>query len=157
MSTNLNPRYLSPQPSNSQETILVQIEDDKPTVFTPKLFKWEEISLPDELQSPNCVPPAQINRRDIDQIVEEPDGRVILRFRSKSICENISIPESSHYHRSFSYYSAKSEPLDNSRQYRFHNLITEPIVDPPSPSDSSIGVGINVIINPDFSHQLVSF
>jgi len=150
MSTYLNPRYLSPLLSNSREIILLQIEDDKPTVFTPTLLKWEENSLPDELEISNCVPPAQIERRDIDQIVEEPDGRVILRFRSKSIREDISILESSNYRRSFSDYSTRSEPLDNSRRYKFCNPITEPIVDPPSPSDSGIGAGINVIINPDF-------
>ena len=60
MSTNLNPRYFNPLPSNSQETVLLQIEDDKPTLFTPKLLKWEEVSLPDELEIPNCVPPAEI-------------------------------------------------------------------------------------------------
>ena len=36
MSSNLNTRFLNPLPSNSQETILLQIEDDKLTVFTPK-------------------------------------------------------------------------------------------------------------------------
>jgi len=93
MSTNLDPQYLSPLASNSEETVLLRIEDDKPTVFTPKLLKWEENSLPDELEIPNCVPQAQIEKRDVDQIVEEPDGRVILRFRSKSIREDISIPD----------------------------------------------------------------
>jgi len=75
MSANLYPRYLSPLPLNSQETVLLQIEDDKPIVFTLKLLKCEEISLPDKLEIPNCVPTPQIERRDIDQIVEEPDGR----------------------------------------------------------------------------------
>jgi len=119
-------------------------------VFTPKLLKWEEISLPDELEIPNCVPLAQIERRDIDQIVEERDGRVILRFRSISIREDISILESSNYRRSFSKYSTRFEPIDNSQRYRFRNPITEPIVDPPSPTNSGIEAGINVIINPDF-------
>jgi len=36
MSSNLNTRFFNPLPSNFQETILLQIEDDKPTVFTPK-------------------------------------------------------------------------------------------------------------------------
>ena len=149
MSTNLNPRYLSPLTLNSQKIILLQIEDDKPTVFTQKLLKWEEITLPDELEIPNCVPRARIERRDIDQIVEEPDIRVILRF-SKSIHEDISIPESSNYHRYFSKNSTRSEPLDNSKRYRFRTPIIEPIIDPPSTSDSGIGAGTNVIINPDF-------
>jgi len=54
MSSNLNTRFLNPLPSNAQETILLQIEDDKPTVFTPKALKWHEITLPNviELQEP---------------------------------------------------------------------------------------------------------
>jgi len=38
MFTNLNTRFLNPLPSNSQEMILLEIEDEKPTVFTPKLL-----------------------------------------------------------------------------------------------------------------------
>ena len=47
-------KILNPLPSNSQETILLQIEDDKPTVFTPKALKWEEITILDviELKKP---------------------------------------------------------------------------------------------------------
>jgi len=37
MSTNLNTKFLSTSPSNSEETILLQIEDDKPQVFAQKL------------------------------------------------------------------------------------------------------------------------
>jgi len=36
MSSNLNTRFLNPLPSNSQKIILLQIEDNKPIVFTPK-------------------------------------------------------------------------------------------------------------------------
>ena len=66
MSTNLDTRFLNPLPSNSQETILLQIEDDKPTVFTPKLLKWEEITLPNAIELQEPQPYAQIERRDID-------------------------------------------------------------------------------------------
>jgi len=52
MFTNLNTRFLNPLPSNSQETILLQIEDEKPTVFTPKLLKWDEITLLGEIELP---------------------------------------------------------------------------------------------------------
>ena len=45
MSTNLNTKILSTSPSNSTEAILLQIEDDKPQVFTPKLLKWDEITI----------------------------------------------------------------------------------------------------------------
>jgi len=45
-----------------------------------KALRWDEITIPDviELQEPQNT--AQIERRDIDQIIEEPDGRVILKF-----------------------------------------------------------------------------
>ena len=92
MSTNLNTRFLNPFPSNSRETILLQIEDEKPIVFTPKLLKWEEITHPDELELQEPQQPIQIERREIEQIVEEPDGRVILKFRSRSIREEPSTP-----------------------------------------------------------------
>jgi len=65
MSSNLNTRFLNPLPSNSKETILLQIEDDKPTIFTPKALKWDEITIPDviELDEPQIT--AQIERQDI--------------------------------------------------------------------------------------------
>ena len=46
MSTNLNAKFLSTLPSNLRETILSQIEDDKPQVSTPKLLKWDDITIP---------------------------------------------------------------------------------------------------------------
>ena len=36
MSINLKAKFLNPLPSNSKETVLLQIKDDKPQVFTPK-------------------------------------------------------------------------------------------------------------------------
>ena len=151
MSTNLNTRFVNPLPLNSQETVLLQIEEDKPTVFTPKLLKWDEITLPDELELQEPQPSAKIERRDIDQIIEESDGRVILKFRSLSIKENISNPRPSNNRRSFSDFSSTLEPLDHSQRYRFGNPIPEPIIDPPSPTSSGIGAVINVLANIHFS------
>ena len=45
-STYLNTKVLGALPSNSKETILLQIEDDKPQVFTSKLLKRDEITTP---------------------------------------------------------------------------------------------------------------
>ena len=50
MFTNLNTRFLNPLSSNTQEIVLLQTEDDKPTTFITKLFKWDEITLPDEIE-----------------------------------------------------------------------------------------------------------
>ena len=60
MSTNLNTRFLNPLPTNSQETVLLHIKDDKPMVFTPELLKWDEITLPDEIDLHEPQPCAQI-------------------------------------------------------------------------------------------------
>ena len=116
MSTNLNTRFLNPLSLNSQEIILLWIDDEKPTVFTPKLLKWDEITLPNELELQEPQQPAQIERRDIDQIIEEPDGWVILKFRSASIRGNPSIPGPSNYRRFFSDFSSHSELLDHSQK-----------------------------------------
>ena len=50
MSANLNTKVLSTLPSNSKETILLQIEDDKPQVFTSKLLKRDEITTPEGIE-----------------------------------------------------------------------------------------------------------
>jgi len=146
----LNTRFLNPLPSNSQETILLQIEDDKPTVFSPKALKWDKITIADviELQEPQHS--AQIKRRDINQIIEEPDRRVILKFRSLSSREDPSLPGPSNYRRSFSECSSQTGNLDHSQRYRFRSPILEPIVDPPSPTSSGIGNTINVLTKLDF-------
>ena len=151
MSSNLNTRFLNPLPSNSQETILLQIEDDKPTVFTPKALKWDEITIPDEIELQEPQITAQIERRDIDQIIEEPDGKVVLKFRSLSVREDPSLPNSSNYRRSFSDFSSQTGNLDPSQRYRFRSPIPEPIVDPPSPTSSGIGNTINMLTKLDFS------
>ena len=151
MSSNLNTRFLNPPPSNSQETILLQIEDDKPTVFTPKALKWDEITIPDviELHEPQST--AQIERRDIEQIIKEPDGKVVLKFRSLSFREDPSQPGPSNYRRSFSNISSQTGNLDHSHTYRFRSPIPGPIVDPPSPTSSGIGNTINMFTKLDFN------
>ena len=91
---------------------------------------------------------AQIERKDIDQIIEEPDGKVVLKFRSLSVREDPSLPDPSNYRRSFS--NISSQNLDPSQRYRFRSPIPEPIVDPPSPTSSGIGNTINMLTKIDF-------
>ena len=50
MSTGLIIKILSTSPSNSKQTILLQIEDDKPQVFSPKLLKLDEITTPQVIE-----------------------------------------------------------------------------------------------------------
>jgi len=102
-----------------------------------------------ELQEPQHS--AQIERRDIDQIIEEPDGRVILKFTSLSSREDPALPGPSQYRRSFSECSSQIGNLDHSQRYRFRSHIPEPVVDPPSPTSSGIGNTINVLTKLDFN------
>jgi len=150
MSSNLNTKFLNPLPSNSQETILLQIEDDKPTVFTPKALKWNEITIPDVIELHEPQQSTQIERGDIDQIIEEPDGQVILKFRSLSSRENSLQPSPSNYRRSFSDFFTQSGNLDHSQRYKFRSSIPEPIIDPPSPTSYGIGATINVLTKSNF-------
>ena len=72
--------------------------------------------------------PAQIERRDIEQIIEEPDGKVVLKFRSLSLREDPSLPCPSNYRRSFSDISSQTGNPDHSQRHRFRSPILEPIV-----------------------------
>jgi len=96
--------------------------------------------------------PTQIERREIEQIIQESDGMVILKFRSHSIREDPFIPGPSNFRRSFSNFSsARSEPLYHSQRYRFRAPIPEPIIDAPSPTSFGIGAAINVRTKPGFT------
>jgi len=151
LSSNLNTRFLNPLPSHSQETILLQIEDDKPTIFTPKALKWDEITIlaVSELHEPQMT--AQIEHRDIEQIIEELDGKVVLKFHSLSFREDPSQPGPSNYRQSFSDTAFHTGNLDPLHRYRFRSPIPEPIVDPPSPTSSGIGNTINMLTKLDIS------
>jgi len=129
----LKTRFLNPLPLNSQETILLQIEDDKPTFFIPKALKWDEIIIPDVIEIQEPQQSAQVEWINIDQIIEEPDGRVILKFRSHSTREDPSQPGPSNFRRYFFDFSTQYGNLDHSKRYRFCSPIPDPIIDPPSP------------------------
>ena len=81
MSTNLNTNFLNPLPSNTKETVLLRIKHDKPQVLTPKLLKWDKITIPEVIEL-EATQPTSIDKsrqmNDIGQILEEPDGRVLL-------------------------------------------------------------------------------
>ena len=139
MTTNLNKKFLNPLPSNTKETVLLQIEDDKPKVFTPKLLKWDEIAIPESIELEDAQH-ASIDKsrqtNDIEQIIEKPDGRVLLRFRS--FRESTNLLGTSTSTKSFSDFdSARSIPPEEPQKYRLRSPIPEPVInDPPSPPSS---------------------
>ena len=99
LSTNLNTKFSIPLPSNPKETVLLEIKDDKTSIFTPKLLKLDEIIIPEEFVIENNKPTPLIERDEIDQIIEEPNGRVTLKF--KSFRESETKAEPSILRRSF--------------------------------------------------------
>ena len=114
MSRNLSTKVSSILPRNSKETILLQIEDDKPPVFTPKIIKWKEITIPEaieleDVQSASHDKSKQL--KDIEQIIEEPDGVVPLRLCSS--CEPINLPSTSRSRKSISdFHSNRGIPIN---------------------------------------------
>ena len=153
-STNLNTKFLNPLPSNTKETVLLQIEDDKPQVFTPKLLKRDEITIPDAIELEDAQHAYMDKSRqmnDIGQIIEERDRQVLLRFRS--FRESTNPLDTSTSRKSFSdFQSARSIPPEEARKYRFGSLIPKQVIkDPPSPSTSGIAHGCNVLANPKFT------
>ena len=92
MCANLNTKFLNTLPLNTNVTVLLQIEDDKPQVFTPKHLKQDAITIPKAIVLEEAQPTSIGKSRqkiDIEQIIEEHFGRVLLRFGH---FENIQIP-----------------------------------------------------------------
>ena len=85
MCTNLNTKFLNTLPLNREVIVLLQIEDVKPQVFTPKLLKRDAITIPEAIELEAGQPTSIEKTRqkiDIGQILEEHFGRVLLRFCS---------------------------------------------------------------------------
>ena len=85
MCANLNTKFLNTLTLNTKVIVLLPIEDDKPQVFTPKLLKWDAITIPEAIDLEEAQPTSIGKSRqkiDIEQIIEEHFGRVLLRFCS---------------------------------------------------------------------------
>ena len=85
MCANLNTKFSNTLPLNTKVTVLPQIEDDKPQVFTPKLLKRDAITIPEAIELEEAQPTSihkSKQKIDIEQIIEEHFGRVLLRFCS---------------------------------------------------------------------------
>ena len=69
-------------PTLKDETVILQLEVDILIVCTPKRFKWNEIIVPTEFQIQNPQVPRHLERTVAEQIIEEPDGKVFIKFPS---------------------------------------------------------------------------
>ena len=85
MCANLNTKFLNTLPLNTKVTVLLQIEDEKPQVFSPKLVKRDAITIPEAIEVEEAQPTSIEKSRqkiNIEQIIEEHFSRVLLRFCS---------------------------------------------------------------------------
>ncbi|KAI5663843.1 hypothetical protein M9H77_23166 [Catharanthus roseus] len=94
LSSQLNPRFKL-IPTSRDETVLLHIEAEQSKTFSPKRLKWHEITIPEEFQIENAQPPPHIECTEISQIIEEPNGNILIRFnsmREQGSCSHFSIP-----------------------------------------------------------------
>jgi len=87
---------------------------------------------------------------DIEQIIEKPKGRVLLRF--SYFPEPTNLLGTSTSRKSFSdFHSDKGIPVKKPQNYWFRSSVAEPATNNhPSPSSPGIRYGCNVLISPNF-------
>ncbi|KAI5659856.1 hypothetical protein M9H77_28649 [Catharanthus roseus] len=152
LSSQLNPRFKL-IPTSRDETVLLHIDAEQSKTFTPKRLKWHEITIPDEFQIENPHPCPDIERKEISQIIEEPNGNVLIRFNSMREHGSSSIPMEPSRH-SFAHPRRQSYAESSEQSFRIPNAIhvhhTAPIPEvstspPLSPTASQMKGEIDVI------------
>ena len=101
LSSQLNPKCIL-EPS-LDEAIALKAESDNITSFTGKLLKWNELTIPQQFIIQNTRTPRNTVQKNVQQIIEEPDGKVLIRFYSSGekgsssrFFENVKLPRSSY-------------------------------------------------------------
>ena len=79
--------------SDPGKTIVIESNRLTTKVATPRLIKWEEIDFPTHWRIPNEVAPHQNVNSEIDQIVQTPEGDVIVTFAPDDV-NRITLPRS---------------------------------------------------------------
>ncbi|KAI5653694.1 hypothetical protein M9H77_30881 [Catharanthus roseus] len=148
LSSQLNPKFKM-IPTSRDETVLLHIEAEQSKTFTPKRLKWHEITIPDEFQIENPHPLSDLERNEISQIIEEPNGNVLIRFnsmREQESSSTFSIPIEPSRHsfahsrrHSFAETSEQSSRMPNSIHVHHTTPIPEVSTSPPlSPTASQM-------------------
>lgn len=113
-------------------TTLVQTNLLTSNVATNRLIKWEEINFPESWNLSNAIEPKPILNKEIDQIIQNTEGDIEVRFNPNRI---MKIPRSlSSRHSVSEYYTTPSEDNRSSSSAK-------------RPSASSIEVVENIKIN----------
>ena len=158
MSSLTNPKCIIPHLPRG-ETILLQINAEKSSTFIPKTIKWSEITIPETVEIIKDSPPPNLDKKEISDIIEGTDGRILLRFNSFRENQNKILPPRSSY--SEPYYSTRTRITEQIRNniVDFNSPLPRTLSDegstdntshPTSPTRSEIYSGINVITKDDF-------
>ena len=128
------------------QTTLFKVKQGKANTYVPQMSDWNEITIPDEWQIQTQTIPKTLTEKKIDQIIEEPDGKVLIRFNSSR--ELPSTSSNTDYQTARSSYSScsfdRSNTFDNSQPisqgYKVHEKspIPEIVDDIPSPTRSDM-------------------
>ncbi|KAI5681135.1 hypothetical protein M9H77_02362 [Catharanthus roseus] len=121
LSSQLNPRFKL-IPTSRDETVLLHIDAEQSKTFTPKRLKWHEITIPDEFQIENPHPCPDIERKEISQIIEDPNGNVLIRFNSMREHGSPSIPMEPSRH-SFAHSRRQSYAESSEQSFRMPHAI----------------------------------
>ena len=154
---------VSPIPKG--QTTLLQYEAEKSTGFTPKLIKWKDVTIPESLEIQHDNLPENIRRTEASEIIEKPDGKVLIRFGSlrgpSFISRNYSFISSRNsysgtLHTPRELLHRRTNSIDPSITVDFTSPLPQPHVETPSEqgpdsspthSDMETYSSINVIIN----------
>ncbi|KAG5374115.1 hypothetical protein IGI04_042561 [Brassica rapa subsp. trilocularis] len=151
-----NPRCLLQDDKGETTILAVHSKDTPTTTYTPKQLKWDEITIPDQWEIEITQPPRNLEQKNISKIIEQKDGKILLRFGSyrDPLPPRISLYHSrasfSEYRTGQSSTNSETESVNqNTKQdelIRFKAPIAEPDQDayPTSPTPSDFR-SINVI------------
>ena len=124
--------------------MLLKAESDNVTTFAPKLLKWNGITVSQEFIVPNTRPRRNIPQKNVQQIIEEPDGRVLIRLNSSQekgssskFSEHVKLHRSSYSmpSKSSNYDYLEVIQVEYSQKIYYKAVITEQIDE----ASSSIG------------------
>lgn len=122
------------------ETLMFKVELGQATTHVPKSLKWDEVTIPDEwvVDSQPILKP--IEEKKVEQIIEEPDGRVLIRFNSSRDFPAASTYEFQSARSSCSFPSFKEDNIPSTSSYKVFQKtpIPEIITENVSPTHSEM-------------------
>jgi hypothetical protein len=79
--------------SNPGKTVVIDSNCLNTNIAVPRLIKWEEIEFPDEWTIDQAVPPTAVTDNQVDQIVQNNDGDVVISFAPNQV-SRLTLPRS---------------------------------------------------------------